>query len=135
MNGPPITAKRVQRWGFNMPFGLSPLLVALMISGAANLFLGNRWLSARDDVVTAQDATKSANQVATECSDGVTKLQKDADDRAKTAEVGRKVAEAAARTAQSKANKLLSAPPSVPGDACASAQAQVNDWLATRGAK
>jgi F0F1-type ATP synthase membrane subunit b/b' len=109
--------------------------VALCASLLGNALLTRSYLGARDDATVAETSRQQADSAAQQCNAGVTSLQADAAARLATAEAARKVAEDAARTAQGKANRLLAKAPSVPGNACASAQAQVDEWLASRRIK
>lgn len=114
---------------------LSPLLlvsIALAASLAGNGLLARSYLSARDDVITARAGEGQARDAAKQCSDGVLSLQAAAEARAKQAEEARTEAERRQRAAQATAASLLGRKPTVPGDSCASAQAQIDEWLANR---
>lgn len=108
------------------------LAVALAVSVAANGVVGWAYLGARDDRAKAEVEAQNSAKLATACSDGVSSLQAAAERRASLAETAAKAAQAAAVRAEGRAQGILATPPSVPGNACASAQAQVDDWLATR---
>ena len=122
-----------------MPFALSPAAVALAASLAANAALGWLWLDARDNVADARarieavqgerDAAQAAGQA---CSDGVQRLQALTESRAREAAAARRQAAQAAADHARRADAVLSAPPAVPGDDCASAKARVADWLQRR---
>lgn len=116
----------------------SPLLVVsvlLALSVAGNGVIGSLYLDKRDDVISARADANQAKDAAKQCSDGVLSLQAAAEARAKAAEAQRDAAVARQKKAQRSASDLLARAPMVPGDACASAQAQIDDWLSTRGAK
>lgn len=114
---------------------LSPILlvsIALAASVAGNGLLARSYLSARDDATTARAGEGQARDAAKQCSDGVLSLQAAAETRAKQAEAARAEAERKQRAAQATAAALMGRKPTVPGDWCASAQAQIDDWLANR---
>lgn len=116
-------------------FGLSPLLVALLVSLASNAALGWLWLDARDGRTEAVAERDSARGAASACSDATDDLRRLADQRAAEAKAARETAAKAARNAQGRAQTILATPARVPGDDCRSAAAQVDEWLSTRGAK
>jgi len=111
------------------------LAVALAVSLGANALMGHAYLGARDDAAKATVEAKNSAGLATACSEGVESLRAAAEHRATLAETAMRAASAAQRAAEGRAQGLMAKAPSVPGNACASAQAQVDDWLATRGAK
>lgn len=117
----------------------SPLLIALAISVAANAAVGWAWLGQRDETATAKADLRAmegqrdgVRQVASECSASVDDLRKLADRRYIVAAPARAAADSAARGYNQVADVILSTPAPVPGDACASAQARVDDWLKNR---
>jgi hypothetical protein len=110
------------------------LAVALAVSLGANAVTGWAYLGARDDRAKAEVEAKNSAGLAKACSDGVESLRAAAERRATLAETAMRAATAAQKVAEGKAQGLLSKAPTVPGNACASAQAQVDDWLATRKA-
>lgn len=117
---------------------LSPTIVLgalLAVSVAGNGLLTRGYLGQRDNARSAMDQAERNLTVAKQCSDGVAALQTAADERAKAAEAERDAAAKLAQSAQRRAQQLLARKPSVPGDSCASARAQIDDWLATRGAR
>lgn len=109
--------------------------IALAASLAGNAALTAAYLGQRDETTAAQGDRDRARADAKACSDGVLSLQAAAEKRAKDAEAARAQAEAAQRTAQATAQKLMQRKPTVPGDSCASAKAQIDDWLSNRGAR
>jgi hypothetical protein len=118
---------------------VNPLLIALAISVAANGLLGWAYLGQRDDTTTAQTALRDmqsqrdgARQAASACSDSVDDLRELADKRAREAAPARAAAASKAHGHHQRADKILSTPPPVPGNACASAQARVDEWLKGR---
>ena len=118
---------------------MSPLHILILISLAANGLLGWVYLGQRDDTATAQADLRAMQsqrdgirQVASECSASVDDLRKLADRRYIVAAPARAAAASAAQGHNQRADVILSTPGPVPGDACASAQARVDDWLKSR---
>lgn len=109
--------------------------IALAASLAGNAALTAVYLGQRDKTTEAAGARDRALADAKACSDGVLSLQAAAERRAKDAEKARDAAVVRQRAAQTAAQNLMSRAPTVPGDSCASAKAQVDDWLANRGAR
>ena len=83
---------------------------------------------ARKERTAALDAAKT-------CSESVTALKTEADKREKNATPARQQAARTAHTNQQRAAAILAAPPKVPGDDAASAQAQIDAWIAGKGAQ
>lgn len=83
---------------------------------------------ARKERTAALDAAKT-------CSESVTALKDAADKREKDATPARQQAARTAHTNQQRAAAILAAPPKVPGDDAASAQAQIDAWIAEKGAQ
>lgn len=110
------------------------LAVALAVSLGANALIGHAYLAARDDKTKATTEAENSAGLAKACSEGVESLRAAAETRATRAEEAMRAAQAAGKLAEGKAQGLLAKAPTVPGNACASAQAQVDDWLATRKA-
>lgn len=115
---------------------MNPILIALCISIAANGLLGWAYLGQRDDTTTAQADLRAmegqrdgARQAASACSDSVDDLRELADKRARDAAPARAAAASTAQGHNHRADQILAAPQPVPGDACASAQARVDEWL------
>ena len=118
---------------------MNPILIALAISVAANAALGWAYLGQRDDTTEARTALRDmegqrdgVRQVASACSDSVDDLRELADKRAREAAPARAAAASVAQGRNQRADQILAAPQSVPGDACASAQARVDEWLKGR---
>lgn len=114
---------------------LTPTIVLgalLAASVAGNGILGKAWLGAREDAARASEAATQQMDAAQLCSDGVASLQTAAEERAKAAEADRAAALQLANDAQRRAQQLLARKPTVPGDNCASARVQIDDWLSTR---
>ncbi|CAN7411659.1 hypothetical protein LJR074_002609 [Acidovorax sp. LjRoot74] len=118
---------------------LSPILIALAISLAANGLLGWAYLGQRDDTAVAKTALRDMEgqrdgirQAASACSDSVDDLRELADKRARDAAPARAAAASTAQGHNQRADQILAAPAPVPGDVCASAQARVDDWLKSR---
>lgn len=118
---------------------MSPGQILILASLAANAVLGWAYLGQRDDTAIAkadlraiEDQRDGARQAASACSDSVDDLRELADKRARDAAPARAAAASAAHGHNQKADAILATPAPVPGDACASAQARVNDWLKNR---
>ena len=77
---------------------------------------------ARTERAAALDAAKT-------CSESVTALKTEADKREKNATPARQQAARTAHTNQQRAAAILAAPPKVPGDDAASAQAQIDAFV------
>ena len=109
--------------------------IALGVSLLANAGLTKVYLNTRDQRTAAISDRDSARRAASECSDATEALSEQAGKRAK--ESAAEVAAAAVRSkaAQGRAGKILSAPQKVPGNVCASAQAEVDEFFADRDAK
>ncbi|WP_426304017.1 hypothetical protein ACN9MJ_13445 [Acidovorax facilis] len=118
---------------------ISPILIALAISVAANAALGWAYLGQRDDTTEARAALRDmegqrdgVRQAASECSDSVDDLRELADKRTRDAAPARAAAASTAQVYNQRADVILSTPAPVLGDACASAQARVDSWLQGR---
>lgn len=121
---------------------INPMLLVLGLSLAFNGLLGWAYLGQRDDTTEARTALRDmqgqrdgAREVASECSASVDDLRKLADRRYIVAAPARAAAASAAQGHNTRADQILAAPQPVPGDACASAQARVDDWLKGRATK
>ena len=86
----------------------------------------------RDKARTERAAALDAAQA---CSASVAALKDAADKREKDATPARQQAARTAHTNQQRAAAILAAPPKVPGDDAASAQAQIDAWIAGKGAQ
>ena len=118
---------------------MTPLQILLVVSMAANALRGWAYLGERDDATTARAETLAMQQqrdgirsVAGACSAGVEQLAVAGEQRAAAAAPARQAAASRAAVQNAKADVILAAPAAVPGDACASAQARVDDWLKGR---
>ena len=111
---------------------MNPLLIALALSATANAFLGWQWLEARDAAAIAGQQRAQAQTAAGTCSKGVEDMRARAVAADKLAAAGRAAAAARAADAGARADVLLSSPQAVPGDACASARADIDAWLGGR---
>ncbi|SIQ99453.1 hypothetical protein [Pseudacidovorax sp. RU35E] len=117
-----------------MTAAMQALLVALAISVAGNAGMGWAWLQARTAATELRGQRDEARGDASACSDATQDLRDLADQRAAAAKKDQAAAAAKARAHQALAQTILSTPPAVPGDACASAQARVDAWLRGRAA-
>lgn len=113
---------------------MTTLQVLLALSIAANGLLAWSWLDERDAATAARGETLAMQQqrdgirsAASACSVGVAQLAKAGAQRAAAAEPARRAA-----MHNRNADVILSAPSVVPGDACASAQTRVDNWLKGR---
>ena len=120
---------------------MSPAVWGLVLSVALNAALGWAYLGQRDKTTAAQTALRDmqgqrdgAREAASACSDAVDDLRSLADQRAKEADAARAQARKAAAGRNARADAILSAPPAVPGDDCASARVRVDQWLKGREA-
>lgn len=114
-------------------------LVAFLCSLLCNGLLGWGFLAGRDELAALQERAQAvaverdhALQSAQACSDGVARLQALAERREREAAAARRQAAQAAAEHARQADAVLSAPPAVPGDDCASARVRVGDWLKGR---
>jgi len=113
-----------------IPLPLIGIVFAALL--AANVITGWAWLHARDQVATLQERADAAVDVAGQCSRSVDQLQSTAAKQAAAARAAIAAANKRAAASNQVADQILAKAPSVPGDDCASAQAQVDDWLANR---
>lgn len=107
-------------------------VIAIALLSASSWAMGWAWRSARDRVATLLVERDQAIGAASQCSESVANLQRLA---AKRLREGQPAIAAAAKTAQvaeQRADQILAAPASTPGDDCKSAQDQVDSWLASR---
>ena len=118
---------------------ISPLTtgmaIILLISLAANAFVGRAYLAARDTATTAEHQRDQARSDATACSDATEDLRDLAVKRAKAAAPARAAAASAAQGLQARADYTLRLRPSNPADVCASMQALGDEWLQGRAQK
>ena len=83
----------------------------------------------------ARTERAAALDAAETCSASVAAMKDAADKREKDATPARQQAARTAHTNQQRAAAILAAPPKVPGDDAASAQAQIDAWIAGKGAQ
>ena len=83
----------------------------------------------------ARTERAAALDAAETCSASVAALKTEADKREKNATPARQQAARTAHTNQQRAAAIMAAPPKVPGDDAASAQAQIDAWIAGKGAQ
>lgn len=104
------------------------LALLLAISAAGNAAQGYLYLGQRDKAVVSATKEEHAVGVAMGCGKGVEELTEQADKR--HLEAAPKIAAARQQAQQHnrEADRILATPPAVPGNACASAQAVVDDW-------
>lgn len=114
---------------------ISPMLIALALSLAANAALGWAYLGQRDETTAAAGQRDQARADATACSDAVEDLRELANKRSAAAAPARAAASAAAQGLNARADYTLGLQPKVPGDMCASMQALGDEWLQWRGRK
>ena len=118
---------------------LGQILLATSLAG--NALVGWAYLGQRDATAVAKtalhdmrDQRDGARDAASACSDAVDDLRTLADRRAREADEARRAAAKWAERHNQRADAILAAPPAVPGDACASAQVRVDEWLKGRAA-
>lgn len=104
----------------------------LALSLAGNAWLGRAWLGQRDKATVAVVEERQAVGVALECSKGTEKLDAAADQRHAAAAPLIATAKDKAKDLDRQADQIMTTPPAVPGNACASAQAQLDDWWEKR---
>lgn len=104
------------------------LSILLAISLVANAFFGHAYLGKRDEATTHAVREQQVTAVALDCSKGTEQLETKAEERAQEAAPKREAARQQAEQRNRKADVILATPPAKPGDACASAQAMLNDW-------
>lgn len=111
------------------------LVIALALSLAAVGVLGVGYMGKRDDVARLEERLQAAEAAAKKCSDATEQLRKDAKTQAAAAQAAIDAAKRQARTANARADAERNRAPAVPGDACASAQAETREWLNARKAR
>lgn len=111
---------------------MSPTLIAGLV--ALVVFCGGGFYInvLRDEVRAEHTARVRAEEAGNLCSDNTRILAEAGDEALARAETERDVATAKAQAAGRRANAIINAPQSVPGDACASAAADINTWLQER---
>lgn len=108
-----------------MAVAIAVLTIAL--GGMTRLYLGAR--DARIEAVSDRD---SARRAASECSDSVDALMELAATRREESKAEVEAAAKRAQVAESTARRIQNAPQKVPGNVCASAQAEVDEELTER---
>lgn len=109
--------------------------IALAISLAGNGVLGKIYMGARDARTQAVADRDSARGAAKACSDATEALSDLAAKRKKDSDAEVEAANDRARQAQDEAAQILASPSKVPGNVCASAQAEVDAFIARRDRK
>lgn len=115
-------------WGLRGYSKAKSLHIALDKQVQATADMKDERDKARKERTAALDAAKT-------CSESVTALKTEADKREEAATPARQQAARTAHTNQQRAAAILAAPPKVPGDDAASAQAQIDAWIAGKGAQ
>lgn len=105
----------------------------LVASVGLNLLLGWAYLSQRDQAVASGVREVHVTATALQCSQGTEKLEQQAQARQHAAQAKIDAAAEEARRRQEEAIRILSTPPSTPGDACRSADDRVADWWKRKG--
>jgi hypothetical protein len=108
---------------------------ALALSVLGNGVLTRAYLGARDARTEAVGVATTANAAAKNCAEGVEALRSAGEKRAKEAEGERDAAQQRAKLAEGRGRSIIAKAQAVPGNACASAQVQIDDWLSNRRAK
>lgn len=115
------------------------LALALLLSFAGNvglawMYVGQRDAAtlARSDADHAGEKESLARESANVCTKAIDALQLAGEGLKRERDQARAQAAAAASGHKARADKILSTPAAVPGDACASAQARVAELLASR---
>lgn len=111
---------------------MSPSHIVLAISLAANAVLGYAYLGQRDTATVAKVEQRQAVGVALSCSEGTESLDRKAKQRHQDAAPNIAAAQQQAQQHNREADRIMATPPAVPGDACASAQAELDSWWAER---
>lgn len=109
---------------------MNPLAIILAISLIANAAFGYAYLGQRDTAVEAKTDVKHVAAAAQECSKGTEQLQQQSKQREADAAPKRAAAAKKADDHNRAADRILTTPPAVPGNACASAQADLDVWWA-----
>lgn len=119
---------------------IAALAVALLLSLASNGFLAWAYLGQRDATTAAREQQEQtlterndARVLSDACNKATQELRTLADQRQREADAARQRLRQQASAHEKRADAVLAVPAAVPGDACASAQAVVADWLSGRG--
>ena len=126
---------------------LAAVLIAVCVgwgmrgySKAKSLYIAlDKQVQATADMQAERDKARTERAAALDaaetCSASVAALKDAADKREKDATPARQQAARTAHTNQQRAAAILAAPPKVPGDDAASAQAQIDAWIAGKGSQ
>lgn len=116
-----------------------PVMLAVGISLAGNVWLARSYLKVRDELVvtsalvtSAERQRDTAQTTALECGNAVDALYQLSEKRAKESALARAQAAAQSHAAAQRADAILSTPPAVPGDDSQSARARIDVWLQWR---
>lgn len=112
--------------------GLAASLVGNALQGYVYLQQRDALTEARTTLIHAAETTDLAQREANSCSASITALETTATVQAALGAQAREFAIKLAGKHAAAADKILSTPPAVPGNDCASAQARVADLLAAR---
>jgi len=108
------------------------LAVLLAIALAGDVLLGRAYLRQRDAATVAEVKEDHAEAVALDCSKGTESLETAAARQEAVAATKRAGAAERALKLEREARQIEARPPAVPGNACASAQAELDNWWAGR---
>lgn len=115
------------------------LVLALLMSLLGHIWQGYSYLKIRDALTLANAEVKHQGEnlegtqaIASACSDATDDLRELADKRETVATGAREQAKEVAAGYEKKADAILAKPDPVPGNACASAQVLVDEWLSER---
>lgn len=111
---------------------IAVLGVLLAVSLAGNALVGKAYLEQRDRAGLAERARDTAASAAGACSRGVVQMREAGQQQAKAAEADIAAARAEGVKAGERAAGERHRPQAVPGNACASAQVETDDWLKRR---
>jgi hypothetical protein len=115
---------------------MNPIMVALGVllatSVAGNALLFDALGDARDRATRADAGRRTAVGAAQTCSNYVGKLSLDAKKRVEDAKPLIEASAVAAKAANARADGEVMRTPAVPGNACASAEAENREWLQKR---
>ncbi len=111
---------------------MTVLGVLLAVSLAGNAIVGNAYLDVRDRANLAERARDTAASAAGACSRGVVLLREAGQRQKAENEAAIEAARAAGMEAGRRAAGERNRSQAVPGNACASAQVETDDWLKRR---
>lgn len=111
---------------------MTVLGVLLAVSVAGNALVGNAYLEQRDRANLAERARDTAASAAGACSRGVVQMREAGQRQKQDADAQIAAARAAGKEAGQRAAWERFRQQAVPGDACASAQVETDDWLKRR---